>query len=82
MLALAAYDVPAQKKASGERRDAASEIDAGVDKQARQMLETGRRVLRFDTFGSEAFWRVVLVEAGAGSLSCPECASAGPPYGG
>jgi hypothetical protein len=56
MLMLAAYSVPAQKKAAGERRDAVSDIDAGIDKHARQMLETGRRVFRFDTFGSEAFW--------------------------
>ena len=33
---------------------AASEIDAGIDAHARQMLETCRRVFRFDTFGSEA----------------------------
>ena len=50
MLVLAAYSVPAQKKAAGERRDAVSDIDAGIDKHARQMLETGRRVFRFDTF--------------------------------
>jgi hypothetical protein len=56
MLALAAYDVPAQKRAVRERRDVVSEIDAGIDKHARQMLETGRRVFRFDTFGSETFW--------------------------
>jgi hypothetical protein len=56
ILVLAAYSVPAQKKPAGERRDAVSDIDAGIDKYARQMLETGRRVFRFDTFGSEAFW--------------------------
>jgi hypothetical protein len=56
MLVLAAYSVPAQKKPGGERREAVSEIDAGIDTHARQMLETGRRVFRFDTFGSEAFW--------------------------
>jgi hypothetical protein len=56
MLVLAAYSVPAQKKPAGERRDAVSDIDAGIDKHARQMLETGRRVFRFDTFGSETFW--------------------------
>jgi hypothetical protein len=42
--------------ATGECREPASEIDAGIDRHARQMLETGRRVFRFDTFGSEAFW--------------------------
>jgi hypothetical protein len=56
MVVLAAYSVPAQKKPAGERRAAVSEIDAGIDKHARQMLETGRRIFRFDTFGSEAFW--------------------------
>jgi hypothetical protein len=56
MVVLAAYSVPAQKKPAGERRAAVSAIDAGIDKHARQMLETGRRIFRFDTFGSEAFW--------------------------
>jgi hypothetical protein len=55
-LALVAYNVQAQNKGADERRDAVSEIDAGIDKHARQMLEDGRRVFRFDTFGSEAFW--------------------------
>jgi hypothetical protein len=52
ILVLAAYSVPAQKKPGGERRDAVSDIDAGIDKHARQMLETGRRVFRFDTFAA------------------------------
>src|ERR1044071_1801798 len=56
MLVLVAYTGHAQKRAAGEGRGAVSEIDAGIDQHARQMLETGRRVFRFDTLGSEAFW--------------------------
>lgn len=55
-LVLVGYNVHAQNRAAGERREAASEIDAGIDTHARQMLDNGRRVFRFDTFGSEAFW--------------------------
>jgi exopolysaccharide biosynthesis polyprenyl glycosylphosphotransferase len=56
VLVLVASNVQAQKPAGGDRRAAVSEIDAGIDKHARQMLEDGRRVFRFDTFGSEAFF--------------------------
>jgi hypothetical protein len=56
LVVLTAYSVPAQKKPTGEPRAVVPEIDAGIDKHARQMLETGRRIFRFDTFGSEAFW--------------------------
>ena len=53
---LVAYTVQAQDKAAAERREAASAIDTAIDTHARQTLENGRRVFRFDTFGSEAFW--------------------------
>jgi hypothetical protein len=56
MLVLVADHAHAQPRAAGERGGAVSEIDAGIDAHARQMVETGRRIFRFDTFGSEAFW--------------------------
>jgi hypothetical protein len=56
MLVLAAYSIPAPTKAAGARRDVVPEIDAGIDRRARQLLETGRHALRFDTFGSEVLW--------------------------
>jgi hypothetical protein len=56
VLVLVTYNVQAQKQPAGERRAAVSEIDAGIDTHAGQMIENGRRVFRFDTFGSEAFW--------------------------
>jgi len=31
-------------------------LDAATDAHARQMVESGRRIFRDDTFGSEAFW--------------------------
>jgi hypothetical protein len=33
-----------------------SSFDAAIDQNARRMIEEGRRIFRFDTFGSEAFW--------------------------
>jgi hypothetical protein len=56
VLVLAASTVQAQRPAAGERHKAVSEIDSGIEKHARQAIENGRRVFRFDTFGSEAFW--------------------------
>src|SRR5688500_11701197 len=35
---------------------AAKNIDQQIDANARRMLEEGRRIFRFDTFGSEDFW--------------------------
>ncbi len=37
-----------------------SNADARTDKNARQMIEEGRRTFRHDTFGDEAFWSGVL----------------------
>ncbi len=34
----------------------ASPFDAAISRNAREMIEQGRRIFRFDTFGSEAFW--------------------------
>jgi hypothetical protein len=53
---LVADNVQGQNKATGERPGALSEIGTGIDTHVRQMLATGQRVFRFDTFGSEAFW--------------------------
>jgi hypothetical protein len=33
-----------------------SPIDAAISNNAGEMIEQGRRIFRFDTFGSEAFW--------------------------
>lgn len=50
VLVLVASTVEAQRQAAGERRKAVSEIDSGIEKHARQAIENGRRVFRFDTF--------------------------------
>ena len=44
--------------AAGHRRDAkgARGFDAVIDKHARDMVERGREIFRFDTFGDEDFW--------------------------
>jgi hypothetical protein len=31
-------------------------FDAAIDQNAQRMIEEGRRIFRYDTFGSEAFW--------------------------
>ena len=35
---------------------ATDESPSGIEAHARQMLDEGRKIFRFDTFGSEAFW--------------------------
>jgi hypothetical protein len=35
---------------------APSEIDRAINENARRMLEQGRHIFRYDTFGSEAYW--------------------------
>jgi hypothetical protein len=42
--------------ATSEKRKALSESDRLIVKNGQQMIEEGRRIFRFDTFGSEAFW--------------------------
>mgnify|MGYP000919706982 CR=1 FL=1 len=47
----------------------ASQYDRQIDEHAQSMIDKGRRIFRFDTFGSEAFWgdTLRLHEAIAGS---------------
>ena len=33
-----------------------SEVDSRIDRNAQQMLEEGRRIFRYETFGDEAYW--------------------------
>ena len=35
---------------------APSDVDRVIDQHAQQMIDEGRRIFRYDTFGSEAFW--------------------------
>jgi hypothetical protein len=47
--------------AAGNRRDAGrgrppTGFDGVIDEHARDMVERGRHVFRFDTFGDEDFW--------------------------
>jgi hypothetical protein len=45
--------------AAGSRRDAPARhasIDAAIDAHARGVIERGRQIFRFDTFGDEDFW--------------------------
>jgi hypothetical protein len=46
----------AEKKAGGAGSRPPSSFDGLVSKNAQTMIEEGRRIFRFDTFGSEAFW--------------------------
>src|SRR5262247_486781 len=47
----------AQSNASGHKSAAsASSADRRVEQYAQQMVEQGRQIFRYDTFGSEAFW--------------------------
>ena len=42
--------------AATPERSRASEFDRVIGKNAQQAIEEGRRIFRFDTFGSESFW--------------------------
>lgn len=44
------------KSASKVSRELLSENDRAIGANAQKMIEEGRRIFRFDTFGSEAFW--------------------------
>jgi hypothetical protein len=46
----------ADKKAAGAASKPPPSFDGSVSKNALKMIEQGRRIFRFDTFGSEAFW--------------------------
>ncbi len=45
-----------EQSRSKEQKAAPSEFDGVIHAHARQMMEHGRKVFRYDTFGSEAFW--------------------------
>jgi hypothetical protein len=45
-----------KKKGDEPASRSASPSDASISKNAQKMLEQGRQIFRFDTFGSEAFW--------------------------
>lgn len=45
-----------QPSESSRRLAPSSGLDRAVDNHARRLLEEGRRIFRFDTFGDEAFW--------------------------
>jgi hypothetical protein len=42
--------------AAAPEKSPAAEFDRVIGKNAQQMLDEGRRIFRFDTFGSEGFW--------------------------
>jgi hypothetical protein len=46
----------AQNKTGGAASRPPSSFDGLVSRNAQKMIEQGRRIFRFDTFGSEAFW--------------------------
>src|SRR5713226_5407122 len=45
-----------EQSRSKEQKAAPSEFDGVIHAHAREMMEHGRKVFRYDTFGSEAFW--------------------------
>lgn len=45
-----------KKKAAAPASNVPASFDGAVSKNAQAMIEQGRRIFRFDTFGSEAFW--------------------------
>jgi hypothetical protein len=51
-LTLTSQSQVAAQTATHER----SGFDTTIDQHAQQMMEKGRRIFRYDTFGSEAFW--------------------------
>ncbi len=58
-LATLGYNVWGQRKASGQaaaRNKAAAEFDAVIGRNSSRMIEQGRQVFWFDTFGDEKFW--------------------------
>jgi hypothetical protein len=46
----------AEKRAATKTSNAPQSFDSVVSRNAQKMMEQGRRIFRFDTFGSEAFW--------------------------
>jgi hypothetical protein len=58
VLVIAGYSLHGIKEAPAAtpQRSRASEFDRVIGKNAQQMIEEGRRIFRFDTFGDQAFW--------------------------
>ncbi len=52
LAAVVAFAAPPAKKGTGAGKD----FDAEITRYAQTMLEKGRKIFRYDTFGSEAFW--------------------------
>jgi hypothetical protein len=59
-LVIVGYSLQQSEKAlaatSEKGKEAVSETDRLIVNNAQQMIEEGRRIFRFDTFGDEAFW--------------------------
>ena len=45
-----------QANPAAKRREQPSNFDGTIQSNSRRMLEEGRKIFRYDTFGSEAFW--------------------------
>src|SRR5215472_16573640 len=52
----AASVLAAQTKKTAQTSPAAASPDQIIQTNAHQMLEDGRKIFRYDTFGDEAFW--------------------------
>jgi hypothetical protein len=50
-----AFETPRESAAQSQNTQV-SGFDEVISKHAQQMMENGRQIFRFDTFGSEAFW--------------------------
>src|SRR5438045_7034282 len=58
-IALATFVVniaPSYLQAQQRPAAGVSAADSTIDQNARRMIEEGRRIFRYDTFGDEAFW--------------------------
>jgi mono/diheme cytochrome c family protein len=57
LLAIAAASVrQPEVSAQVSQRAAAAPFDSEISKHAQRLIEEGRRIFRYDTFGDEAFW--------------------------
>jgi len=52
----AAVSARAQQAPAAAGAEQSASFDAAINSNAQRMIEEGRRIFRFDTFGSEAFW--------------------------
>jgi hypothetical protein len=82
--------IPQQIAAQSEKPKT-SGFDITIDKHAQQILESGRQIFRYDTFGSEAFWGDALQlhkaiagekNGGVGGGVSPKIGSVSRPQGG